>query len=51
MIEYTVVEIESGITGVYKRTEYSYIWIPADAENSDYQEYLLWLEEQQTPPA
>jgi hypothetical protein len=37
------------ITGVYTVNSTPYMFIPFDLGNTDYQEYLKWLEEGNTP--
>lgn len=52
MNEYQVVESIDSITGkpisfITKRDSSGVLWhIPQDESNSDYQQYLAWLEEQ-----
>lgn len=51
MIEYETFEItlpdtEEIVTFITKRDACGAVTFPADESNSDYQQYLLWLEEQ-----
>ena len=53
MLKYNLLENDKGITIARNNEDGSISFIPSDLSNSDYQEYLAWIEnpqaEQSTP--
>ena len=45
MISYKIEEKEDSVFIVRTNDDSTFSWIPSDINNSDYQEYLRWVEE------
>ena len=50
MTKYEIVTAEDGVKSLKKTTEDGTVWwLPFDEANTDYQAYLKWLKEGNTP--